>query len=197
MDPTPRPYRHGNLPAALLQAARAILAEEGLAGLKLRAITRRAGVSHTAAAPHFGDLTGLLSELAATGFEALVAEMLGAEPARATPLAIGRGYLAFALREPALFSLMYRRDMLDPAHPRLRAAQAAADAALSRAAGRPDHPERLSPAEAGRQAMAWATVHGLATLAIAGQLDGLARRADTPLPALLEAALASMADPSR
>ena len=51
-----------------LQAAERVLERDGLAGLTLRAVAREAGVSHAAPTHHFGDLTGLLSELAAIGF---------------------------------------------------------------------------------------------------------------------------------
>ena len=62
------PYHHGDLHEALLLAAERVLEREGLAGLTLRAVAREAGVSHAAPTHHFGDLSGLLSELAAIGF---------------------------------------------------------------------------------------------------------------------------------
>ena len=62
------PYHHGSLHEALLQAAETILEREGLQGLTLRAAAREAGVSHAAPTHHFGDMTGLLSDLAAAGF---------------------------------------------------------------------------------------------------------------------------------
>src|SRR6266513_2659732 len=62
------PYHHGALRDALLQAAEKVLERDGLAGLTLRAVAREAGVSHAAPTHHFGDLTGLVSELAAIGF---------------------------------------------------------------------------------------------------------------------------------
>ncbi len=65
---TRRPYHHGDLRAAMLQAAEAILNRDGLGALTLRAAAREAGVSHAAPPHHFGDLSGLLSELAASGF---------------------------------------------------------------------------------------------------------------------------------
>ena len=49
-------------------AAERVLERDGLGGLTLRAVAREAGVSHAAPTHHFGDLTGLLSELAAIGF---------------------------------------------------------------------------------------------------------------------------------
>src|SRR5262245_33569186 len=66
--PEPRPYHHGDLRAALLAAAEEILEKEGIQALTLRAAARAVGVSHTAPQNHFGDLTGLLSELAAIGY---------------------------------------------------------------------------------------------------------------------------------
>src|SRR5438046_7955088 len=61
------PYHHGALRDALLQAAERVLERDGLAGLTLRAVAREAGGSHAAPTHHFADLTGLLSELAASG----------------------------------------------------------------------------------------------------------------------------------
>src|SRR5690242_3920257 len=71
------PYHHGALRDALLQAAEKVLERDGLPGLTLRAVAREAGVSHAAPTHHFGDLTGLLSELAAIGFRQFNAAMAG------------------------------------------------------------------------------------------------------------------------
>src|SRR5580693_8015630 len=62
-------YHHGALRDALLEAAERVLERDGLPGLTLRAVAREAGVSHAAPTHHFGDLSGLLSELAAIGFQ--------------------------------------------------------------------------------------------------------------------------------
>src|SRR5438128_46512 len=61
-------YHHGDLHDALLKAAETVLERDGVQGLTLRAAAREAGVSHAAPTHHFGDMTGLLSELAAVGF---------------------------------------------------------------------------------------------------------------------------------
>ena len=71
----PTSYHHGSLREALLQAAERILERDGIKGLTLRAAAREAGVSHAAPKNHFGDLSGLLSELAAVGFERFVATL--------------------------------------------------------------------------------------------------------------------------
>src|SRR5258708_8979524 len=62
------PYHHGALRDALLKAAQTVLERDGWQGRPLRAGARQAGVSHAAPTHHFGDLTGLISELAAIGF---------------------------------------------------------------------------------------------------------------------------------
>src|SRR5438309_12043484 len=76
------PYHHGALRDALLQAAERVLERDGLAGLTLRAVAREAGVSHAAPTHHFGDLAGLVSELAAIGFRQFNATMGAARSTR-------------------------------------------------------------------------------------------------------------------
>ena len=101
----PETYHHGSLRAALLQAAERILERDGIQGLTLRAAAREAGVSHAAPKNHFGDLAGLLSELAAVGFERFVATMQGNvrddDPPAQRMAAIGRGYVTFDAPIPA------------------------------------------------------------------------------------------------
>src|SRR5262245_40491778 len=75
------PYHHGALRDALLQAAEKLLERDGLPGLTLRAVAREAGVSHAAPTHHFGDLSGLLSELAAIGYRQFGAAMIAANAA--------------------------------------------------------------------------------------------------------------------
>ena len=79
-----RPYHHGALREALLAAAEVILERDGVEALTLRGAAREAGVTHGSPAHHFGDLQGLLSELAASGFIRFH-ERLRAEAADAGP----------------------------------------------------------------------------------------------------------------
>src|ERR1700729_4167601 len=79
------PYHHGALRDALLEAAERVLEREGLSGLTLRAVAREAGVSHAAPTHHFGDLTGLVSELAAIGFRQFNTAMASACDAATSP----------------------------------------------------------------------------------------------------------------
>ncbi len=124
MSPAAKPgprassYHHGDLRESLLAAAETLLEEGGVPALTLRAVARAAGVSHAAPAHHFGDLTGLLSELAAVGFmrlgAAFDAAMDGAGSAPSARLtAMGKAYVAFARAYPGLFVLMFRSERLD------------------------------------------------------------------------------------
>src|SRR5438128_7583271 len=101
------PYHHGALHDALLEAAERVLERDGLSGLTLRAVAREAGVSHAAPTHHFGDLTGLVSELAAIGFQQFGAAMRTAAATGATPrqqaLAHAMGYVAYAQAHPGMY----------------------------------------------------------------------------------------------
>jgi AcrR family transcriptional regulator len=172
-------YHHGDLRAALLDAAAGILQEKGIEGFSLRECARRAGTSHAAPAHHFGDAQGLLSEFAASGFERMVAMMRGArtqagpdawEQLRAT----GRAYIDFALENRAAFQLMFRADRLDQGRPRLAQASAAAFDELRTAlaalhGGRAPAPQLM---------LAWSAVHGFATLLLEHAADGMRQGQD-------------------
>jgi AcrR family transcriptional regulator len=168
-QPEPR-YHHGDLHAALLAAAERILETEGLEGLSLRAAARAVGVSHAAPKNHFGDLTGLLSELAAIGFRQFTATLRRAEGFKG----VGRAYVEFALAHRAMFLLMFRGERLDTSRPALGQAIAESRQALAEsAAASVGLPSGTPPgrAQLARMIGAWALVHGFAMLLIDGRLD--------------------------
>jgi AcrR family transcriptional regulator len=192
----PVSYHHGSLRAAMLEAAERILEREGIQGLTLRAAARGSGVSHAAPKNHFDDLTGLLSELAAVGFERFVAtlqaDIRDGDPPAQRMAAIGRGYVTFARKWPGLFLLMFRGERLDMNRPALRAAVAASGRVLSGAVGarRDEHVEEaLTLAQAADIVAAWSLVHGFAMLLLDGRLKPLIARLPpgTDADALLEA----------
>src|SRR5919112_6813183 len=78
-DEGTRPYHHGNLRRALIDAALTAVAQQGPAALSLRDVARRAGVSHAAPTHHFGNKAGLLTAIAAEGWD-LLADALTAVP---------------------------------------------------------------------------------------------------------------------
>ncbi len=172
------PYHHGSLREAMLRAAERILERDGIAGLTLRAAAREAGVSHAAPKNHFGDIRGLLSELAALGFArfrtAMLANTREGESRKARLAAIGHGYVRFAQQNPGLFLLMFRGERLDFTRPALRAAGEAAFGVLADTIGPHGHPETpLTLAQAAPITAAWSLVHGFAMLLLDGRLEPL------------------------
>jgi AcrR family transcriptional regulator len=61
-------YPHGDQRRALLDAARAVLREQGPDACSLREVARRAGVSHAAPYHHFPSREALLGALADEAF---------------------------------------------------------------------------------------------------------------------------------
>ena len=169
-------YHHGDLKSAVLAAAEKILERDGLQALTLRAVARVVGVSHTAPKNHFGDLMGLLSELAAVGYlryGAALAEAVNSASgdARDPMRAMGRAYVAFARAHPKLFSLMFHGERLDMKRPSLSAALEASRQALRAAIISTAPVKPLKPVEvAARATASWALVHGFAMLLLDGRL---------------------------
>jgi len=169
-----RPYHHGDLRNALLDAVETILQERGKAGLTLRECARRAGVSHGAPAHHFGDLTGMMTAFAIrafTRFDADLAAALQGEGSAARRFAaLGEAYIDFARRHPGAFSIMFETETLHADDPAFRAISESAFErlldglrALNREAGR-DEADGLQA----RATAAWSLVHGYARLVIEG-----------------------------
>lgn len=170
-------YHHGNLRAALIDAALAILEAEGLPGLTLRKVAALAGVSHAAPAHHFPNLQALLTALAAIAFDRFTAAMAGARRrAKTDPVsqvrAAGRGYLSFARANPALFRLMFSRGDLDWQDAGLQQAAAAAFAQLQGISAPLADQLGLSTDADRRELerLIWASAHGFAHLAIDGKM---------------------------
>ena len=82
MTATARPYHHGSLRPALLEAAERALDRGGVQALSLRELAREIGVSHAAPRRHFAGKQALLDALAEDGYERLGQR---AEPPRSTP----------------------------------------------------------------------------------------------------------------
>ncbi|NVN84659.1 MAG: TetR/AcrR family transcriptional regulator [Rhodopseudomonas sp.] len=196
------PYHHGALRDALLAAAERVLERDGLEGLTLRAVAREAGVSHAAPTHHFGDLTGLVSELAAIGFRRFNAELAaaGSIDGTASEKAMARAarYVACARAHPGMYQLMFRGERLDMTRPALHEASEAAFAGLAGAvAARLQTPiarETLTLEQAAEIARAWSMIHGFTTLLLDGRLTDILHRlpgvdAETLLGAMLKSAM--------
>lgn len=166
-------YHHGDLRAALLKSAQEIIKSSGLEGLTLRACARRAGVSHGAPAHHFGNVTGLLTELAADGFKRLAEAMHPAKVKNANDdlEASGLGYIQFAMKWPEHFRVMWHNELLDQQSPRLLLARERAEQILRDALIQANAHSTRPPSEedlAARFEVAWCCVHGYASLWVEG-----------------------------
>lgn len=184
---TKKAYHHGDLANALLEAAEVVLKRDGIGGIGMRAIAREAGVSHTAAKPHFGDIEGLLSELAAVGYRRLTAALHAARESEKQPRAkrtsTAKAYVAFAQKNAQLFGLMFRTELVDMTRPNLRAAanttlHALAGTTHDAVSGDESAPPKVTRQQAIAMTAGWSLLHGLAVLAVDKRLKGILRTTD-------------------
>lgn len=165
-------YHHGDLKAALLDAAETILVDKGVEGFTLRECARRAGVSHAAPKHHFRDVRHLLTVLATIAFSRLNQAMRSrrerlAEPDPTSVLqAIGEGYIAFAADNPHLFNLMFNWQLLDREDEALKAESRPAfmelASAIAAVRGIPD--TMCDDAARVDVVLVWSAVHGFSQL---------------------------------
>jgi AcrR family transcriptional regulator len=170
-------YHHGDLARALVEAAEEILAESGTEGFTLRECARRAGVSHAAPAHHFGDVRGLLTEVAIRGFERLTKVTNDAGRGNGRPLVRLRSmleaYVENAMENPVAFRLMFASSRIRHGDARLATASREAYEVLLKAiddmavsAGKPK-PGAFSP----EITLVWSAVHGFASLLVERRLE--------------------------
>ncbi|GAA1376943.1 TetR/AcrR family transcriptional regulator [Catellatospora chokoriensis] len=157
-------YHHGDLRRTVLDAAVDAIGESGLDGWSLRELARRAGVSHAAPAHHFGDKAGLLTALAAEGFDLLAATLKQAGP---DFLEAGLAYVRFATEHPVHFGVMFQPKLYRADDDAVRQARERAGALLAQGA----RAVAASPAGSANTARAgWSIAHGFASLWLAGAL---------------------------
>ncbi|MFF4102785.1 TetR/AcrR family transcriptional regulator [Streptomyces sp. NPDC001903] len=159
-------YHHGALRQALIDGARAILAERGHEQFSLNEVARRAGVSTAAPYRHFSGKDELLEAVAAQGYatlyESLETTAAATADARERLLRLGGAYVRFAHDHADLFVTMFRsRPGAEPVgHDSFEVLLRAVVDAQSAA---------LVPAEPSPELLArsiWATLHGLAVLSL-------------------------------
>ena len=102
-------YHHGALRSALIEAAAAQIAVDGVENFSVKAAAERVGVSKTAPYRHFTDKADLVGHVAANGFEQLsqVCEAAReAHPPGSTErlVAMGQGYLDYVTDHPELYT---------------------------------------------------------------------------------------------
>jgi AcrR family transcriptional regulator len=171
----------GSTRERIVEHARDLYVEGGMAALSMRKVADRVGVSATALYRHFDRKETLLMEVCRTGFERFTSYLLrglaGSTPRERLRLS-GEGYVRFALDNPAYYRIMFMASRDDfgfaelPAQSsetmtrsfhllvdRVRECQ---DAGLLRAG---------DPAELA--VLIWSASHGLVSLYLCGQLGPL------------------------
>jgi AcrR family transcriptional regulator len=157
-------YHHGDLRRALIRAAVEAIAESGPSALSLRAVAKRAGVSHAAPAHHFGDKAGLLTAVATEGYDRFADALEAAWEATGDFVEVGIAYVRFAIDHKAYFETMFRPELLHEDDPELQRAEGRSNAALVRGAGEAKPEAAFNPVALG----AWSLVHGFAGLLMGG-----------------------------
>jgi len=109
---TTKKYHHGDLKNALIQAGVKILAKEGVGGLSLRKVAKKAGVSHSAPYAHFPDKQSLIAAISTEGFKQLYTELDAAvspyanDPRRQLAEGVW-AYVQFAMNNTDTFNIMF------------------------------------------------------------------------------------------
>lgn len=156
----------------MISQALALLDEAGPDAVTIRAVARRAHVSHAAPANHFPDRTALLTALATDLFQMFEQDVEQAL-AVAKPSYRARTYmealLNFGLDHPHRYALMWRRDLLDWNDLALNTRMESLYAGFV-------HEVAILPKQAGRDphtlAIAlWSMVHGYIALRLSGVFE--------------------------
>ncbi|MFV2052737.1 TetR/AcrR family transcriptional regulator [Aliiroseovarius sp. YM-037] len=166
-----RGYHHGNLRAALVEAALALIEEKGPTGFTLSEAAKQAGVTPAAVYRHFEGREDLIAEAALQGYEIfgdLMAHAYdkGQPSALASFEATGRAYLAFARRFPGHYVAMFESGISVNRSPELAHAATRAMGVLERAAeelSRHIPADKRPPAKM-FSAHIWAMSHGVVEL---------------------------------
>ncbi len=168
-------YHHGDLRAALLEAAFLVLTESGVEGFSLRSVARRAGVSPGAPYHHFKDKQAILTELANDRRRRAGTAFMSAIEGETTPRAklrvLGVAYVHYALEHQAEFKLMFGGS-LQTQIPKSDLGDVPIFNVFKKLVRESD--DRLSAAELDTAAIAaWSLAHGLAELLVDGPLKGV------------------------
>jgi AcrR family transcriptional regulator len=189
-----RGYHHGNLREALVAAALDLISKKGPAGFTFADAARAAGVSPAAPYRHFRDRDALMADVARRGFEGFAETLAKAwDGGKPTPRIaferVGHAYLAFARKEPALFSAMFESGLSPADYPELREAGDRAFAVLREACEAlvATLPKERRPPALMMALHIWSLSHGIAALFARG--DGARRSIPMTPEELLEAAV--------
>ena len=180
----PRAYHHGDLRAALVEGALAILREEGIEALTLRGVARRAGVSQAAPYRHFTDRRALVAAVAEDGFRRLQATMLERlqdAQGRGSLKLVAKAYVEFGLANPAEYRVMFGPEVaVTDDLPALRETGRGVLGFVAEGIRQAQGAGLVGAGDPWLMAVAtWATLHGLVMLTLDGQTAGVAPDVDT------------------
>jgi AcrR family transcriptional regulator len=158
-------YHHGDLRAALKKAALRLVLEKGPLGFSLNEASRLAGVSTGAPYRHFIDKDALLAEVAQDGNELMGAEIREAvsrvNGLKKKMIEAGMAYLRFAVHHSDYFAVIFQAGLEKAKYPEL---EHSARQAFATILDLSTQYERTLELGLERAVVAWALVHGLATL---------------------------------
>lgn len=176
-----RPYHHGHLRGALLDAAFQLLDTHSAGQISLREIARQAGVSHAAPYHYFPDRTQLMAALAEKCNEQFYQAQLKAVQRVQAPdgqaerlLALGEAYVQFAVQHPNAFSLIYDPEFCPVGKHQGATSdiiQANHDLLTQTIQNTQDAGHLTGQDPVILSAALWGTVHGLAHLVLLGHLS--------------------------
>src|SRR5262245_60330788 len=154
---------------AILDAAEELIAAGGEAGLSIRELCARAGVTPPTIYHHFGDKAALIDRVVDDCFaefdRAFAQRSVPADPVEALRWAFGR-YVEFGLRYPEHYRLMFESTSIRPT-----AGSLASYDGLRRRIAAIAAAGRLQVPIEEATAASWAAVHGVTSLAIRGALQ--------------------------
>jgi AcrR family transcriptional regulator len=173
-----RPYHHGDLRNALVQAGLELLAEGGSQEFDLRKVARRAGVSHAAPYRHFTDKQALIAAINEEGFH-LLAERIRStlrevpdEPVEQLQ-GVALAYVHFAQENPWLMREMFsgitiKRETFESLHIASKSVYRLYTEVIRNGQEQGKIVDGDPTALAG---VLWSVLHGLATLIIENQMS--------------------------
>lgn len=166
-----RKYHHGDLKAALIDAALGLIRETGINGFSFAEAARRAGVSAAAPYRHFKDRDELLAETARIGYEKFAIALNDAwdegQPSHLVAFdALGAAFLTFARTHSDYYRVMFDPTIIVKATPELKAMSDRAFDVLLHACGVLSEraPKKTRPPASMMAYHIWAFSHGVASL---------------------------------
>ena len=173
----PKPYHHGDLRHALIQAGLELLTDGGAAALDLRKVARKAGVSHAAPYRHFADKQALVAAINEEGFRRL-AERIRSTLQEAPDdsfeqlQAVARAYVQFAREQPWLMREMFSGLTVErESFPDLSMASKVVFMSYMEVVKQGQEEKRIIDGDPGALAgVLWSLLHGVAMLTIENQM---------------------------